>query len=82
MKLKVIYRQRVIRIDHLEVLALAIKNKKAMRPWNRSPENGLFKTSFSANGNIIKTNFLTKFQAAQVKNIISIVLTRLFYNLT
>ena len=37
--------------------------------------------SFSANGNIIKTNFLTKFQAALVKNAISIVLTRLFYNI-
>ena len=34
--------------------------------------------SFSANGNIIKINFLTKFQAAQVRNAISIVLTRLF----
>ena len=37
--------------------------------------------SSSANGNIIKTNFLTKFQDAQVKNAISIVLTKLFYNL-
>ena len=53
-----------------------------MRPWNRSSEMGYLKLNyFSANGNIIKTNFLTKFQTAQVKNAISIVLTRLFYNL-
>ena len=48
-----------------------------MRPWITHLRMGYLRfNSFSANGNIIKTNFLTSFQAAQVKNVISIVLTR------
>ena len=39
-----------------------------MRPWIAHLRIGYLRlNSFSANGNIIKTNFLTKFQAAQVK---------------
>ena len=57
------------------------ENKRAMMALDRSPENGRFKTLSAPMAISSKTNFLIKFQAAQVKNAISVVLTRFLYNM-
>ena len=69
---------------HVNILRKTVSfyNKGAMRPWIAHLRMGFLRLkSFSANGNIIKTNFLTKVQAAQVKNAISIVLKEFLYNM-